>query len=332
MTLDDPFYPLDEATNAAADRSPPAARRSGSAARSPRGFALVAASSPTAGSSRRSRRQVPDDMTISVIGGRRSWRELEAIGRDPADVRVRRPSSRPGRQRPIAPRRPRDWPARFAAAGATHVILGMPARLGPDGLTAVAREVADSGPRSADARPALASALGGAAGGGWDPDRHHDDVTEPTAPPRPAPLPTEPSEADPPASDPLLDAIQPHPGATVPWPPAKDQRGLAAPYPPGGLDPQPDAGLIEERHYLRLLIADGRADRRSAASRSASSGCCSASRAAQADRGRVDRPAGERRSRSVRTGLRHGPGRRTASRRPTGTARTLSSSTHAPRR
>ncbi len=78
-------------------------------------------------------------------------------------------------------------------------------------------------------------------------------MTEPTAPPRPAPLPAEPSEADPPATDPLLDAIQPHPGATVPWPPAKDQRGLAAPYPPGGLDPQPDAGLIEERHYLRLL-------------------------------------------------------------------------------
>ena len=31
----------------------------------------------------------------------------------------------------------------FAGAGATHVILGMPARLGPDGLTAVAREVAE---------------------------------------------------------------------------------------------------------------------------------------------------------------------------------------------
>jgi alkanesulfonate monooxygenase SsuD/methylene tetrahydromethanopterin reductase-like flavin-dependent oxidoreductase (luciferase family) len=31
----------------------------------------------------------------------------------------------------------------FARAGATHLVLGMPARLGPDGLTAVAREVAD---------------------------------------------------------------------------------------------------------------------------------------------------------------------------------------------
>ena len=31
----------------------------------------------------------------------------------------------------------------FAAEGADHVILGMPARLGPVGLAAVAREVAE---------------------------------------------------------------------------------------------------------------------------------------------------------------------------------------------
>ena len=30
----------------------------------------------------------------------------------------------------------------FVRAGATHIVLGMPARLGPDGLTAVARDVA----------------------------------------------------------------------------------------------------------------------------------------------------------------------------------------------
>ena len=35
-----------------------------------------------------------------------------------------------------------DGASAFARAGATHLILGMPARLGPDGLTAVAREVA----------------------------------------------------------------------------------------------------------------------------------------------------------------------------------------------
>ena len=31
-------------------------------------------------------------------------------------------------------------------------------------------------------------------------------------------------------------------------------RGLAAPYIPGGRDPEPEAGLEEERHYLRLLL------------------------------------------------------------------------------
>lgn len=32
-------------------------------------------------------------------------------------------------------------------------------------------------------------------------------------------------------------------------------RGLAAPYIPGGRDPDPDRGRAEERRYLRLLIA-----------------------------------------------------------------------------
>ena len=36
-----------------------------------------------------------------------------------------------------------DGSVSFARAGATHVILGMPARLGPDGLTSVARDVAE---------------------------------------------------------------------------------------------------------------------------------------------------------------------------------------------
>ena len=83
------------------------------------------------------------------------------------------------------------------------------------------------------------------------PTRHHGNVNEP----EPSPALPGSIESSLPAQDPLLDAIQPHPGRNVPWPPAKDQRGLAAPYPPGGFDPQPDAGLIEERHYLRLLVA-----------------------------------------------------------------------------
>jgi hypothetical protein len=35
---------------------------------------------------------------------------------------------------------------------------------------------------------------------------------------------------------------------------AARRRGLAAPYIPGGRDPEPEAGLAEERHYLRLLL------------------------------------------------------------------------------
>jgi hypothetical protein len=31
-------------------------------------------------------------------------------------------------------------------------------------------------------------------------------------------------------------------------------RGLAAPYIPGGRDPDPERGLREERRYLRLLV------------------------------------------------------------------------------
>jgi hypothetical protein len=82
--------------------------------------------------------------------------------------------------------------------------------------------------------------------------RHHDRVNEQTPAPTAS---TDPLAEEAPPSDPVLDAIQPHPGRTVPWPPTKDQRGLAAPYPPGGRDPEPDAGLTEERRYLRLLIA-----------------------------------------------------------------------------
>lgn len=33
------------------------------------------------------------------------------------------------------------------------------------------------------------------------------------------------------------------------------KRGLAAPYIAGGRDPNPEAGLAEERRYARLLIA-----------------------------------------------------------------------------
>ncbi len=68
------------------------------------------------------------------------------------------------------------------------------------------------------------------------------------------PRPAVPPKASP-ISDAVFDSIQPRPGKAMPWPPAPDQRGLASPYPPGGMDPDPDAGQYEDRHYLRLLVA-----------------------------------------------------------------------------
>jgi hypothetical protein len=35
---------------------------------------------------------------------------------------------------------------------------------------------------------------------------------------------------------------------------AARRRGLAAPYIPGGRDPEPEDGLREERYYLRILL------------------------------------------------------------------------------
>ena len=55
------------------------------------------------------------------------------------------------------------------------------------------------------------------------------------------------------------------PGATTPPPPDPNEydsersqaaraRGLAAPYIPGGRDPDPAPGLHEDRYYTRLLL------------------------------------------------------------------------------
>jgi hypothetical protein len=68
------------------------------------------------------------------------------------------------------------------------------------------------------------------------------------------PQPSEPPKATL-ITDAVFDSIQPRPGKAMPWPPAPDQRGLASPYPPGGVDPDPVAGRREERYYLRLLVA-----------------------------------------------------------------------------
>jgi hypothetical protein len=68
------------------------------------------------------------------------------------------------------------------------------------------------------------------------------------------PQPSDAPKASP-IADAMFDAIQPRPGKATPWPPTADQRGLASPYPPGGVDPDPDAGQRQDRYYLRLLVA-----------------------------------------------------------------------------
>lgn len=55
-------------------------------------------------------------------------------------------------------------------------------------------------------------------------------------------------------ADETAGSVLPHGGRAVPWPPTARQRGLASPYPPGGVDPAPEAGRREERFYLRLLV------------------------------------------------------------------------------
>ena len=68
-------------------------------------------------------------------------RALEAAGRDPDDFTLRS-TARRGDDRRSAPHRPRGRAA-LRAAGANHVILGVPAAAGPDGLAAMARDVAE---------------------------------------------------------------------------------------------------------------------------------------------------------------------------------------------
>jgi hypothetical protein len=60
-----------------------------------------------------------------------------------------------------------------------------------------------------------------------------------------------------PGAEPAHDSPTPPDPAAYDHPRAAQARarGLAAPYIPGGRDPEPERGRAEERRYLRLLIA-----------------------------------------------------------------------------
>lgn len=136
VTLDDPFYPLVEAVNLPRPLTPggPPIWLGG---QRPRGFRIAARLADgwvlPAGA----------DEGLAEFSERRSaiLRELEAIDRDPVTFSFagQLPTGRSAADRGVA----LETARRFVAAGADQVILGMPARLGPDGLTAVAREVAE---------------------------------------------------------------------------------------------------------------------------------------------------------------------------------------------
>ena len=136
VTLDDPFYPLREATN-----EPPPVRPGGPllwlGAGRPRGLRLMAAFAsgwPMPGNR-------PGDVEFFAEARDRILRALKAARRDPSEfsfaAQLTCGTTPAQRKAALATAR------RFVAAGATHVILGLPASVAPDGMIALADEVAE---------------------------------------------------------------------------------------------------------------------------------------------------------------------------------------------
>jgi alkanesulfonate monooxygenase SsuD/methylene tetrahydromethanopterin reductase-like flavin-dependent oxidoreductase (luciferase family) len=131
----DPFYPLEGATNLPGPFTPggPPIWLGG---QKRRGIALVARHG--AGWMLPAVPGVDLDYFADKRG--RILREMEAIGREPAgfafSAQVATGTTAESRRAAL------EGAIAYAGAGATHVILGMPAALGPAGLETVAREVA----------------------------------------------------------------------------------------------------------------------------------------------------------------------------------------------
>lgn len=131
----DPFFPLDGATNLPPPLTPggPPLWLGG---QKRRGLALVARYG--------NGWMLPalPDVDIPYFSEKREGilAAMADAGRDPAGfafaAQVQTGTTAESRRAAI------DGALAFARAGATHLVLGMPARLGPDGLTAVARDVA----------------------------------------------------------------------------------------------------------------------------------------------------------------------------------------------
>ena len=136
VTLDDPFYPLRAAVNLPAPLTPggPPIWLGG---QKPRGLKMAAALAdgwPTPALPQPEAAYLTERRTAIL-------REMEAIGRDPTGFAfgAQIATGLDARSRAAA----RELALTFVAAGATHLILGLPAHVGPEGLRAVAREVAE---------------------------------------------------------------------------------------------------------------------------------------------------------------------------------------------
>jgi alkanesulfonate monooxygenase SsuD/methylene tetrahydromethanopterin reductase-like flavin-dependent oxidoreductase (luciferase family) len=136
VSVDDPVFPLRDATN-----EPQPVRRGGPAiwlgGQRPRGIRLAvryAEGWPMPGNR-------PGDVAYFAEKRDEIRRALETAGRDPDDFtfagQVDAGTSADSRRTALEVAR------RFVAAGANHVILGVPAAAGPDGMAAMAREVAE---------------------------------------------------------------------------------------------------------------------------------------------------------------------------------------------
>jgi alkanesulfonate monooxygenase SsuD/methylene tetrahydromethanopterin reductase-like flavin-dependent oxidoreductase (luciferase family) len=131
----DPFYPLDGATNEPPPLTPGGPpiwlggqKRRGLALAASHGNGWMLPATPGL------------DVAYFAEKRRRILEEMATIDRDPAGFAfaAQIPTGTTDASRSEAV----DSGLAFAAAGATHLILGMPARLGPDGLSAVASKVA----------------------------------------------------------------------------------------------------------------------------------------------------------------------------------------------
>jgi alkanesulfonate monooxygenase SsuD/methylene tetrahydromethanopterin reductase-like flavin-dependent oxidoreductase (luciferase family) len=136
VTLDDPFYPLRAAVNLPAPLTPggPPIWLGG---QKPRGLKMAAALAdgwPTPALPQPEAAYLTERRTAIL-------REMDALGRDPTGFAfgAQIATGLDARSRAAA----RELALTFVAAGATHLILGLPAHVGPDGLRAVAREVAE---------------------------------------------------------------------------------------------------------------------------------------------------------------------------------------------